>query len=132
MPAARSTTAPKGRATPPRARQSKPAAPSITFKGETYRIADKVGIMPLMQLARAAEGGVMLGDMRGLAAAHAMLEDVIHPDDWHRFQEDMIVKKVGDLDELMKTVQDATELITTRMTRSNGRKPAVKAAIEDS
>ena len=84
-----------------------------------------------MQLARAAEAGVSLADQRGLAAAHALLQDVIHADDWGRFQEDMIAGKVDDLDELMKATQQATELMAQRQQASNGHKrKAVKAQIE--
>ncbi len=117
----RTTTAPKGRATPQRARQTRPEPPSITFKGKKYRISDKIGIWPLMQFSRAAEAGLTMGDYKGMAAAHAMLQDVIHPDDWGRFQEDMIVSKEADLDALLEAASQATELIAQRMTRSNGR-----------
>jgi hypothetical protein len=131
----RTTTPPKGRPTPPRARQARPAAPTIKFKGKEYRVADKVGVWPLMQLARAAESGLTLGDQKGLAAAHAMLQDVIHPDDWGQFQEDMIAGKITDMDELLEACRQATELVSERMTRngrSNGRRPGVaKAEIEE-
>src|SRR5258708_7682125 len=107
MPAptrARATTArkPQVRKTPAaRAKQSRPKE-YITFQGEKYQVADKVGIWPLMQFARAAETGLSASDSRGLAAAHAFLQDVIHPDDWGRFQEDMINNKLTDLDGLME------------------------------
>jgi len=127
-----STTAPKGRATPARPRQSRPKPPSITFRGEEYRIAEKIGIWPLLQLARAAEAGVSMADQKGLAATHALLQDVIHPDDWGRFQEDMISGKVDDLGELMKATQQATELMATVQTRRNGSRPrrTVTASVE--
>jgi len=127
----RSTTTPKGRATPARPRQAKPKNPSITFRGGEYRISSKIGVWPLMQLARAAEAGVSLADQKGLAAAHALLEDCIHPDDWGRFQEDMITSKVDDLDELMKAVQQATELMQTAQNGSGRRRTTVQAEIED-
>lgn len=124
MPATtRRTTAPKGRPTPARPRQAKPKGPCITFRGKEYRIADKIGIWPLMQLARAAEAGVSMADQKGLAAAHALLQDVIHPDDWGEFQEDMISGKVDELDELMKATRQATELMAERQARSNGSRP---------
>jgi hypothetical protein len=50
----------------------------------------------MMQFARAAESGLSLGDSKGLAAAYSMLQDVIHEDDWGRFQENMINEKVDD------------------------------------
>jgi hypothetical protein len=107
-----------------RARQAKLAPPAIKFKGAEYRIADKIGVWPLMQLARAAQAGVSLADQRGLAATHALMQDVIHPDDWGRFEEDMIVKKVDDMAELMEATRQATELMAERQQkkgRANGK-----------
>lgn len=98
----------------PRARQSKPPAPSITFMGESYKVAAKIGVWPLMQFARAAEAGVNMTDHRGLAAFHAQMQDVIHEDDWGRFQEDMIMKKV-DMEELLECARQAVEIVQAAM-----------------
>jgi hypothetical protein len=98
----------------PRARQSKPSPLTVTFMGSKYRVADKVGIWPLMQFARAAEAGVSLRDAKGLAALHAMLEDVIHPDDWGQFQDDMIAKKAVDLQAMLDVSGQVVELLTER------------------
>lgn len=126
---------PRTRAAPgTRARQSKPPAPSIPFKGETYKIADKVGVWPVMQFARAAESGLSLGDAKGLSAAYSMLQDVIHEDDWGRFQENMINTKMDDLEALMKLTQDAVAMIQEMTVRKNGRangKAAATAEIEN-
>jgi hypothetical protein len=111
----------RARATSPaRARQSKPEPPKIKVLGKEYRIADKVGIWPLMQFSRAAESGATLRDMRGLAAAHAMMEDALHPDDWPEFQDDMIAKKLDDLGPLMDAVNQTVELLSARKSK-NGR-----------
>lgn len=126
MSNARTTRAPVGT---PRARQSKPPAPSITFMGEKYKVAEKVGVMPLMLFARAAEAGVTMGDPKGLAAFHAQLQDVIHEDDWGRFQEDMITKKVG-MEDLMECAQQAVDIVQTQMARKTGRANGKPAEIE--
>jgi hypothetical protein len=107
--------------TPPRARQSKPPGQTITFQGESYKVSDKFGVWPMMQFARAAEAGMSLGDAKGLAAAYSMLQDVIHEDDWGRFQENMINNKVDDLEGLMKLTQEAVALIADSAARKNGR-----------
>lgn len=73
-----------------------------------------------MLFARASEAGVRMGDPKGLAAFHAQLQDVIHADDWGRFQEDMIVKKVG-MDDLLKCAQQAVEIAQEAMARKTGR-----------
>jgi hypothetical protein len=82
--------------------------------GGKYKVADEVGIWPLMQFARAAETGTALTDHRGLAACHAFLQDVIAPADWGRFQEDMISKKVNDLDALMSAARQAIDALVVR------------------
>lgn len=105
----------------PGTRQGKPAPPSITFLGEKYKVADKIGVWPMMQFARAAESGLSLGDAKGLAAAYSMLQDVIHEDDWGRFQENMINGKIDDLEALMKLTRDAVAVIQDTAPRKNGR-----------
>lgn len=115
---------------PARARQAKPEPAKIKVLGKEYRIADKVGIWPLMQFARAAESGASLRDMRGLAAAHAMMEDAIHPDDWGEFQDDMITKKVTSLDPLMQAVNQTVDLIRERDSK-NGRSSRAKLAVAE-
>jgi hypothetical protein len=126
----RSTTPPKGRATPPRARQSKPEPPKIKFQGKEYRVADDVGIWPLMQFSAAAESGLNLGDQKGLAALYAMLKDVIHPDDWGQFQDDMLSSKIKDLQALLDLSQDAVEMIQAKVAKSQRARPAANGQIE--
>ena len=125
----RTTRAPAGT----RARQTKPPPPSITFMGEKYRIADKIGVMPLLMFAAAAESGLSLSDQKGLAAMYRMLEDCIHPDDWGRFQTDITFKKVDDLDKLMKLTNDAVEMMQAKAAKNgNGAAPeAVTAEVEE-
>src|SRR5882672_4767628 len=116
-----------------RARQSRLEPPSITFMGEKYKVAAKIGVWPMMQFARAAEAGLSLGDPKGLAAAYSMLQDVIHEDDWGRFQENMINTKVSDLEALMKLTQDAVVVIqeaATKNGRANGKAAASAEIVE--
>lgn len=117
MSNARTTRAAPGT---PRARQARPE-PTVTFMGVKYRIADKVGVWPLMQFARAAEAGLSAQDSRGLSALHAFLQDVIHPDDWGQFQEDMITKKVNDIEPLMEMARQAIELMDKKSANGRGR-----------
>jgi hypothetical protein len=87
--------------------------------GAEYRVADKLGIWPQMQLARAAQDGINLGDARGLSAVYSTLQNVIHPDDWPRFENDMISKKTDDLLALLKLMQDAVSIIAARETTTS-------------
>lgn len=103
--------------------QRKPKGPVITFQGNEYRLAEDVGVWPLMQFARAAEMGESLRDQKGLASLHAMLENVIHEDEWGRFQDDMIATKVKDPVKLLQLANDAvTQLqeIIDKQTAANG------------
>jgi hypothetical protein len=86
----------------------------ITFMDKRYKVAEKTGIWPLMQFARAAEAGASAMESRGLAAIHAFLQDVIDPEDWGRFQEDMIAQKVTDLAALMDAAREAVEAVFAR------------------
>jgi hypothetical protein len=85
----------------------------VTFLGEVYRIADKVGLMPMMKFAHASSTQLDTGDMEGLAAIYAMLQDCIHPDDWARFERDAITKK-AEADDLLPVVQQTVETLTSR------------------
>jgi len=111
--------------------RSRPATGTLRYAGASYKISEKQGVWPLLQFARAAEAGFQLTDPRGLAAIHAFLEDVIDPDDWPRFQEDMISKKVVDLDGLMKAAQQAVSDMLDRMTASADKKNGKPAAASE-
>lgn len=126
----RSTTPPKGR--PTRARQVKPEPVTFKLMGAEYKLADKVGIWPLMQYSRAVETGMSdLGERRALAAAHAILEDSIHPDDWGRFQEDMITKKMDDLLLVLDAVMGAVRLADAKRGRNGTPKAMTAEVIEE-
>ncbi len=115
------------------ARQSKPPRPVIKFKGSEYKLAEEIGVWPLMQFSAAAESGLTLGEQRGLAALYAMLHDVIHEDDWGRFQQDMITQKTQDLTALMRLANDAVAMLQDELDKkntsaSNGK--AITATVE--
>ena len=98
----------------------------IEFKGQRYKIADTVGIWPMMQFARAAEAGIDLSDWRALGAMHALLETCIAKEDWGRFQEQMISTKEGDLSAMLDCATSIIEKLSARPTQppsqsSNGR-----------
>lgn len=107
--------------TPRRPRQPVTKGETITHLGEEYRLADKIGVWPLMQLARAAQEGVASTDMRGLAALHAMFEDIIDAEDFPRFEAHMIASKMTDPMALLETTQEAVVRIQTRQARANGQ-----------
>lgn len=50
---------------------------TVEFMGERFRIADKIGLMPLLKFAAFAD--VTTSDPRALGAMYAMLRDCIYP-----------------------------------------------------
>ncbi len=88
----------------------------VTFMGDTYRIAERVGLMPLMRFAMVAKSGVEDDDMEGLAAMYTLIRDCIDPGEWARFEKDAIDKK-AEQEELLKVVTDVIEALSARPTR---------------
>ena len=85
------------------------------FYGETFTMRDRVGLMTLMQFAAVAVKGVEVGDMEGLLAIHRMLEDVIVPQEWVRFQEHARAVAASE-DDLLGVVRKAMTVISARPT----------------
>ena len=123
----------------------------VTFKGEKFRIAEKVGLMPLMKFAHASSQDMSTADMEALSAIYSMLEDCIYAGeeacgkcaackkdnptdckqydagDWRKFVTHAIKTK-ADADELLPVVRQVIELIAARPTQeqsgsSNGSAP---------
>lgn len=123
MPVSR--TRPNARPRTRAPQKKKPDPGTLSFLGSDYRLASKIGIWPMMQFARAAESGLSSADQKGMAAIHALLQDVIHPDDWGRFEDDMITKKLDDLEPLLQVVSDAIAVVARRQ----GERRTAKAEI---
>jgi hypothetical protein len=125
----------------------------ITLAGEDFRVAEKVGLMPLLKFSYAAN--LRTDDERAYAALYEILRDVILEDeppcgkcagckaagknpatedcqfaeegDWGKFQQHAVDCK-ADADELMDVVAQAIRIISARPTESpsassNGRQP---------
>jgi len=125
----------------------------ITLAGEDFRVAEKVGLMPLLKFSYAAN--LRADDERAYAAMYEILRDVILEDeppcgtcpgckaaapdpkaedcavadegDWDRFQKHAVDCK-ADADELLDVVSQAIKVISARPTESpsgssNGRQP---------
>jgi hypothetical protein len=92
---------------------------TLEMLGVTYRLGDKIGLMPLLRYAHIAKKGAQANDMDGLDAIYTLLQDCIHEDDWERFEQDMIAKKAGE-QELMDVVSTAIEIMSARPTQRPG------------
>jgi hypothetical protein len=50
----------------------------VEFFGEKFRLADAIGIMPMVQFGYASKKGLDSDDMEGLAAMYSLIRSVIH------------------------------------------------------
>jgi len=117
----------------------------VTFMSKEFRIADKVGLMPLMEFAYHANSGMSTGDMEALVAIYEMLRDCIPDDDapvdeqgektgpseWDRFRAHAKAKK-ADAEDLMPVVQQTVELLTARPTSQESDSSPLSQTMPDS
>jgi hypothetical protein len=89
----------------------------ITYYGEKFKVAESISLLALGRFAKAAAAGVDSQDMEGLVALHDIMQQCIADEDWPRF-EALADKNRDQGDELMKAMQEATELISGRPTKS--------------
>lgn len=117
-------------------------AAALTFHGERFRVAGKIGLMPLMRFAKLAQAGVDTDEMDGLVAIYDLLEQCIDTsrycagcgeaerdgccdgrrivDDWTRFTV-LATAHRDQGEELLDIVKQAVELMADRPTlRSSG------------
>lgn len=87
----------------------------VDFGGEEFAVADKIGQMAFLRFAHVAQGGVDSSDLEGLAAMYDLLEQVIAPGEWGRFQATAL-KTRADGDELMAVVKQVVTGQTRRPT----------------
>lgn len=88
---------------------------TVTFAGQEFTVAGKIGAMPLMRFARVARRGVDSNELEGLAAMYDLLEQCIDPGDWPRFERAADESR-ADGDELMAVVQDVMAVVSGRPT----------------
>jgi hypothetical protein len=110
---------------------------TIEFLGKRFRVADKIGLMPLLKFS--AHADMSTTDPRALGAMYAMLRDCIHggspgcgtcpacqdddeercksydPGDWKKFEEHAIEVK-AEADELLDVIARTIEVISGRPT----------------
>jgi hypothetical protein len=91
-------------------------ARTVEMRGQTYRIAEKVGLAPLMRFAKVAKQGTDANDMDGLAAMYDLLEQCFA--DTAEFDRFLDVATVGrwDADEILEVVGKVMEVLAERPT----------------
>lgn len=87
----------------------------VKLRDKEFRVDDELGAMAMFEWAAASQ--LAVDDWEGLAAIFAMLQDVIHPDDWQEFRHyARTARPKVQADDLIKVINDATELIGGRPT----------------
>lgn len=88
---------------------------TVEFCGVQFRIAEKVAALPLMRFAKVAKAGVDATELDGMAAMYDLLEQVIHPDDWAKFERHADQQR-ADGEQLLEVVQGVFVLLADRPT----------------
>ena len=125
---------------------------TIEFMDKRFRVADKIGLMPLLKFSAFAD--VAVQDPRALGALYAMLRDCIHPGhpecgkcedckngnelsckeydpgDWRAF-EDHACETKADADQLMEVVTKVIEIVAGRPTEQPSPSSAGRQSTRD-
>lgn len=96
------------------------SARTITAFGETFRVADKIGLMALVKYAEMAKRGATTTDIEGLVVMGQVISGTLYDDaEYARFQEAAIVARADDGD-LMEIVKQAIAVMSARPTMRPG------------
>lgn len=117
----------------------------LDFLGEPFRLAERVGMMPLLAFANASKQGLDSDDMEGMAAMYALIRDVIDqsrvqktdpetgepavdgagapvyegPSEWQRFER-FCMEQQAEGEELMEFIGRAMGVIAARPRKRRG------------
>lgn len=86
---------------------------TVPLRDKEFRLAQEVGIMPLMEWAAASDVDVASAD--GLRAVYYVLKDAVHEDDWAEFRKYTREQKV-DAGDLLDFANSALEALAGRPT----------------
>lgn len=109
---------------------------TIELLGETFEVADRVGLMALLRFAHLAKKGLGTGDIEAFAVIYDVLRSVIADKDWERFEEHATLVR-ADTEELLGCVKKAIALVTARPTKSptdssDGQTSTEMSSLDDS
>lgn len=113
----------------------------IEFFGEKFRLAERVGLMPMLAFANASKKGLDSEDMEGLAAMYSLIRSVIHrpplydeagqrqrdasgktlydESEWDRFCS-LAEDELAEAEDVMGVVNQAMEIMSARPRKPRG------------
>lgn len=113
----------------------------VEFFGEKFKLAERVGMMPLIAFGNAAKQGLDSDDFEGMAAMYRLIRSVIHrpalidnhgqrvvdesgrtvrdETEWNRFQE-LAEDELAEGEDIMGFVNKAMEVMSARPSRRPG------------
>lgn len=132
----------------------------LEFLGEEFRLAERIGMMPLLAFANASKEGLDSEDMAGMAAMYALIRDTIDqsriqrvdadrkleydgagqpvyegPSEWQRFEKHAINQQ-AEGEELMEFIGRAMGVISARPRKrreiSSGSSPRTSPSSKES
>jgi hypothetical protein len=106
-----------------------PTDGKIELLGAEFKMAEKMGLAPMILLAVASRKGVDSNDPAGLVALHDVISDCIDESEHDRFWQHAVAVK-ADGDELMQAVKKAVEALAARPTRPPGDSSTGRQAIQ--
>lgn len=89
---------------------------TVDFFGADFRVAERVGLMPMMRFAVLAKTGIDANEMEALAAMHDLLKNCIADDEWDRFERHAVDHR-ADGDDLMQVVGKVMAVLADRPTK---------------
>lgn len=89
---------------------------TVDFFGADFRVAERVGLMPMMRFAVLAKTGVDANEMEALAAMHDLLKNCLADDEWDRFERHATDHR-ADGDDLMEVVGKVMAALADRPTK---------------
>lgn len=108
----------------------------VEFKGETFALSDSVAVMPMLKMAKLAKGGIDSNEMEAMVVMYDVLESLIDPDDWQRF-ESVATRTRATGDDLQQLIPQAITAISARPTSlpsdsSDGQRATPPSSAADS
>lgn len=100
---------------------------SLEFMGRRFRLAESIGLMPLLKFAHAAKQGLSSDDMEGLSAMYLLIRSCVDrtkpdentPSQWDLFEQ-YAIDVNADGDDLSGMINKAVQVISARPPKRRG------------